>query len=122
MSPLAPAPRPPVVFSMALTPALAEVGSRLAQMVESADDAATSDDDQAPLPVMEVGSNVLLGDHSIRFYVPSILASAEYLEQHMSDMSMLVSSALPQMSKSSTCCGSLLACVLVQLFRLRTLL
>lgn len=41
---------------MALTPALAEVGSRLGQLVETSEDT-TSDDDQGPVTMMEVSGN-----------------------------------------------------------------
>lgn len=43
-----------VVLSMALTPALAELGSKLAHLVELADDT-TDADDQSPMLQLEVG-------------------------------------------------------------------
>ncbi|WIA33402.1 hypothetical protein OEZ86_006536 [Tetradesmus obliquus] len=48
-----------VVFSMALTPALAELGSRLGAAVEAAEGGNTSDD-EAPPPILEVENPVVI--------------------------------------------------------------
>uniref|UniRef100_A0A383V6H6 RCK N-terminal domain-containing protein n=1 Tax=Tetradesmus obliquus TaxID=3088 RepID=A0A383V6H6_TETOB len=48
-----------VVFSMALTPALAELGSRLGAAVEAAEGGNTSDD-EAPPPILEVEDPVVI--------------------------------------------------------------